>query len=298
MNENIHEINKEGKKYWSRICPKCNKDILHKNYDGARKCHAQKRNCRNCSQWNKGLTQNNDARVRAAAHNMLKNNYDELNEVIVDGVRKWERICPKCNNKIIHKSLISARMCYKQKRTCASCGSWTKGQTKETNPIIRAYSQKHSRWLKEFRKTNPPWNIGLTKENNEIVKYIGECRLGIPHTADTRKLIGEYTKKLWDNGHWGGRSSNKWVRYRNKVQYLTRKTILNIPTYDPKKRGRCGVDGAFQIDHIMPIEYGFINNVPAEDVASPSNLQFIPWEENLKKGKNYDGQNKISSTIG
>lgn len=227
-----------------------------------------------------------------------KYNYDELQEILIDGVVMWERNCPKCQKILHHKCKYSARQCYRQKRVCASCGSWTKGQTKETNPVIKAYSQKHSEWVKNFRKTNPPWNKGLTKENNEILRYIGECRLGIPHTVETRKLIGEYTRKLWDSGYWGGRSSNEWIRYRNKVQYLTRKTILKIPNYDPIKKGRCGVEGAYQIDHIMPIKYGFMNNVPPEDVASPSNLQFIPWEENLKKGKSYDGKNKVSSTIG
>jgi transcription elongation factor Elf1 len=223
-------------------------------------------------------------------------NYDGIKEINNNGIIHWERLCPKCNKILHHKCKISARACYRQKRVCGSCGSWTKGQTKETNETIRNYSKKHSEWLKDFRKTNPPWNKGLTKENNAIVKYISECRLGIKHSEETRKIIGKYTKKLWDSGYWGGRATDEWIRYRHKVQWLTRTTIKKLPNYDPSKRGKSGIVGAYQIDHIIPVKYGFMNKIDAKIIADVTNLQFIPWEENNKKGAKYDGQNKVQST--
>ena len=54
-----------------------------------------------------------------------------------------------------------------------------------------------------------------------------------------------------------------------------------------------GVNGAFQIDHIIDIKYGFNNNIPAEEIADLKNLQFIPWEENIKKG--YHGKSILDS---
>jgi len=73
------------------------------------------------------------------------------------------------------------------------------------------------------------------------------------------------------------------IKYYRKVGKLTRKNIHLLPEYDSSKHGLCGVDGAYQIDHIIPISYGYDNNIPPEIIADVSNLQFIPWEENLSK---------------
>jgi hypothetical protein len=51
-----------------------------------------------------------------------------------------------------------------------------------------------------------------------------------------------------------------------------------------------GILGAYQIDHIIDIKFGFDNNIPEEEIADIKNLQFITWEENLKKG--YYGKSK------
>lgn len=203
----------------------------------------------------------------------------------------WIRKCPKCSSDIVHNNFESAKNCHKQKRLCSNCSRWNKGLTKETNESIKKMSLKVSDSMKKIRETIPPWNLGLSKENNEILKYISECRQGIRHSKETRDLIGHYTKLLWDSGYWGGRSSNEWHVYKNKVHSLTKKSITELQNYDKSKRGRCGIPGAYQIDHIIPIKYGFINNIRPEELANPLNLQFIPWEENKKKGISYDGKN-------
>ena len=70
------------------------------------------------------------------------------------------------------------------------------------------------------------------------------------------------------------------------MKFLDNKIFFGIveDNKDPNKKGRCGVKGAYQIDHIIPIQYGFMNNIPPEKLASPINLQFISWEDNHKKG--------------
>jgi hypothetical protein len=50
------------------------------------------------------------------------------------------------------------------------------------------------------------------------------------------------------------------------------------------KRGRCGVSGAYQLDHIISINFGWKNNIPAEQIGEMKNLKMIPWKENRKKG--------------
>lgn len=53
-------------------------------------------------------------------------------------------------------------------------------------------------------------------------------------------------------------------------------------------RGKCGIDGAFHIDHKVSVRYGFDNNIPVEIISSHENLELIPWLDNIKK---YDGKN-------
>ena len=53
------------------------------------------------------------------------------------------------------------------------------------------------------------------------------------------------------------------------------------------KIGRCGVDGAYQLDHKMPKRYGFENSIPPEMIGNIQNLQIIPWKTNRSKGYKY-----------
>jgi hypothetical protein len=42
------------------------------------------------------------------------------------------------------------------------------------------------------------------------------------------------------------------------------------------------------LDHIIPISYGWKNKISPEKMGNIKNLQFIPWEENYKKGCKVD----------
>ena len=73
-----------------------------------------------------------------------------------------------------------------------------------------------------------------------------------------------------------------YKRYLLEVWRLTYKQpIENIENFN--KRGMSGIDGAYQIDHFISIREGFMKNIPAETIASLSNLRMIPWRENIKK---------------
>lgn len=83
------------------------------------------------------------------------------------------------------------------------------------------------------------------------------------------------------------------VQYYKKVQRLTEKNYRNNKhIINPNNHSRtCTkiVDG-YQLDHIMPIHYGFLNNIPVHVVADISNLQMLPWRDNLSKGCKYEPQ--------
>lgn len=78
----------------------------------------------------------------------------------------------------------------------------------------------------------------------------------------------------------------EWKLYRSTVTSLTRteyakhKATINPNNYPT---GRCGIEGAYQLDHIVSVKYGFINSIPPELIAHYTNLQMLPWEDNLLK---------------
>lgn len=80
----------------------------------------------------------------------------------------------------------------------------------------------------------------------------------------------------------------EYRRYANRVHKLT-KTIYeqNITLINPNNLTRtlAGVDNGYQLDHIIPVRYGFDNNIPPEEIARLENLRMIPWKENVQKGK-------------
>lgn len=53
------------------------------------------------------------------------------------------------------------------------------------------------------------------------------------------------------------------------------------------KIGRCGVEGAYQLDHIISKYHGFENGIPPEQIGDIQNLQIIPWLDNRIKGHKY-----------
>lgn len=72
---------------------------------------------------------------------------------------------------------------------------------------------------------------------------------------------------------------------------VTRATHANKHIYSTwenfDKIGRCGVEGAYQLDHIISKYHGFENGIPPEQIGDIQNLQIIPWLDNRIKGHKY-----------
>lgn len=82
-------------------------------------------------------------------------------------------------------------------------------------------------------------------------------------------------------------TTKEYRRYCNRVHKLTHKTYQeNMDILNPlgKSRTVCGVDGGYQIDHIIPLKHGFENNISPETMSQLENLRLVPWKENLLKG--------------
>ena len=89
---------------------------------------------------------------------------------------------------------------------------------------------------------------------------------------------------------WGKWKKNpktpEFRKYSNRVAVLTKKVyqkykdIINPNNY---KRTLAGVEGGYQLDHIISVKYGFDHNIPPEEISDLKNLQMLPWKTNLNK---------------
>ena len=66
--------------------------------------------------------------------------------------------------------------------------------------------------------------------------------------------------------------------YWNKVWKLSNENAINVEGISKRKWKE------YDLDHIVPIKYGYDNNIPAELIASVDNLRVIPHKDNYTKG--------------
>ena len=80
----------------------------------------------------------------------------------------------------------------------------------------------------------------------------------------------------------------EYRRYANKVHRLSDKVYNeNIDTINPDRHPRTlsGVEGGWQLDHIIEVRFGFDNHIPYVVLCDISNLRMLPWKENLARNK-------------
>lgn len=71
---------------------------------------------------------------------------------------------------------------------------------------------------------------------------------------------------------------------RRKAQYMRRCKELTETNAQEMNITQRGFSTGNHIDHIVPREYGFKNNIPVELIASKENLQILTRQDNIDKG--------------
>lgn len=87
-------------------------------------------------------------------------------------------------------------------------------------------------------------------------------------------------------------TATEWQIYKSDVYSKTKKNYeLHEKEINPMEltRGRAGNDGAYHLDHKVPIRFCFDNNIPSDICAHPSNLQLMEWKDNIGSGDNIKG---------
>lgn len=116
-----------------------------------------------------------------------------------------------------------------------------------------------------------------------IDKYLNNCNFRRDKgSAASIGLVKRYRDMNYDDYL---KIIDEYYKYELMVLKITRQQPINtLSNYN--KRGNSGVDGAYHLDHKFSIIEGFKNNVKPEIIGNIKNLEFISWEENLKKRAN------------
>jgi hypothetical protein len=213
----------------------------------------------------------------------------------------YKRNCPNCNNEITYKNPRSFKWADRDNTVCRKCYSkkisksvkekWDSGQfnfvprdREREKTLVRKFHKKCpicdttmsyvSKWgLDESIRKNCICNSCSTKKYkktfNDVIteEHIKKMRASKAGFESWEEYVEKYPKKQF---------------YKREVWRLTYKQPLNeLENWD--KRGRCGVDGAYQLDHIKSINWGWENQIPAEVISDWDNLRMIPWKENRDK---------------
>jgi hypothetical protein len=78
----------------------------------------------------------------------------------------------------------------------------------------------------------------------------------------------------------------EYTKYARTVHALSQKIYKqNINIINPHNYPRtlCGVEGGWQLDHIIPVKECFQQGKSPEEAASINNLRMLPWHDNLMR---------------
>jgi endogenous inhibitor of DNA gyrase (YacG/DUF329 family) len=213
----------------------------------------------------------------------------------------YTRNCPKCGDEIQHKNPRSFKWAKTDGKPCRKCYSKdisdtlkAKYKNGEINFIPRD-KEREKTLERNFHRNCP--NCG-----NEM-NYVSD---GTLKTAIKRNTICiSCSNKIHNRGVMNGLASHQIEKmratkagfqnfdeykelypkkqfYKREVWRLTYRNPLN--TLDNwNLRGRCGVEGAYQLDHIKSINWGWENGIEPQLIAEWDNLRMIPWKDNLLK---------------
>ena len=102
-------------------------------------------------------------------------------------------------------------------------------------------------------------------------------------TVDKSYMQTEEYKNTKRNPH-----TPSYLRYKREVHRLSQKTYdKNIDIINPKRLPRtvAGIEGGYQLDHIIPVKEGYDKNIPTDLMSQVSNLRMLSWSENLKRNR-------------
>lgn len=213
----------------------------------------------------------------------------------------YKRNCPNCGDEIQYINPRSFKWADRDKKPCRKCYTLKISETLKQKikngefiphvrnselekNLIRPFSKKCPNCQNEMRYTSK-WKRDHSEKNKTLCNSCSTYK----YKKNFKNIINsEHVKQMratkagYESFAEYEREYPKKKMYKNEVWRLTYKQPLeSLENFH--LRGKCGVEGAWQIDHIKSIDWGYRNGVAAEEIARFSNLRMIPWKENLLK---------------
>jgi hypothetical protein len=219
------------------------------------------------------------------------------------GITEWKRECPSCHTIKYYSNKRNWKRAVDTNTVCPKCHP---GPTKETIKKIvstlskktypnRASNTKKGKML-PFKRNCPSCSKELCYVNERTVDRANKqnavcnsCSSKIYKKSWQYVVKDEHIKKMaakkagYETYEDYMKDLNNKKRYYREVRKITRKQDISMLENYDKMRGLCGIEGAYQLDHIIPVSVGYEKNIPAEKIGDISNLQIIPWKDNLLK---------------
>ena len=155
-----------------------------------------------------------------------------------------------------------------------------------------------NKWIKHFGLNLRPQGGGNNRKykiDKDELKKLVNLELSIDEICEKlnmkRSSLYDWMKKFDIKKV---RKTPEYKIYQRKVRWLTEKNyVLYKDIINPKNHPRtlCGVEGGYQLDHILGIYEAFNKKISVEECASLKNLQLLSWKQNLEK-RNYNNYKK------
>jgi len=219
------------------------------------------------------------------------------------GVTQWSKQCPSCKKTKYYSSKRNYTRAIKTNSNCPKCHP---GPSKETITKIistlktkkypnRASNSQLGKHLTFYRKC-PSCNkeIGYFSQYsldraNKQSSVCNSCSCKIYKKSWIYVIKDDHIKKMaaskagYDTYESYMNDLGARKKYYAAVRKITRQQDISILENYDKLRGLCGVEGAYQLDHIISVSVGYEQSISPEILGSISNLQIIPWKDNLIK---------------
>ena len=113
--------------------------------------------------------------------------------------------------------------------------------------------------------------------------YISEEYHNILKNVDKSYMKSEQYRKTKSK-----EDTPEYRKFRNRVANLTEYVYNeNMSKINPNNymRTLAGIDGGYHLDHIISCREGFDKGYTPEQISDVTNLQMLPWRDNVVKGK-------------
>ena len=193
---------------------------------------------------------------------------------------------------------VCGKICKRQRKRFCSIECRSIAYTGDGNPFFgKTQSTKQNNAVRTHNKTIKDYRLISEKLKGRVItdesrakisRKVKEWHLNNPnpmkgkkHTADTEKKISLKTREAYLKSDICEKRKFERIPYKmyyNEVWRLTEQNDLSVlENYD--KRSYYG----YHLDHIIPIREGFDKSIPATEIASVNNLQFLWWKDNIQK---------------